>query len=314
MMQEQAMSPLRSPSAADRLQGIVAAAVTPVDHDCGIDVPRLLAHTRWLLANGCDLVSLFGTTGEGPSFPVADRLAATRAVIAGGVSPRQLVPAVMTPSAGEGRQMYRAFAEMGCRAALVMPPFFFDATDDGVFRFFTHVADGGGVASDMPVLLYHYPAMSGFGFSHALIARLQAHFGARLAGIKDSSGDLAHTLGLIAAFPSLSVFTGTDLHLAPAVAVGGAGIIGGVPNVNARLLAARLVADAAATSTLDARIARLFAEVVKTGGPLPIKAMVARLHGNAAWAEGAPPLTHLDPRDRDALIACYEANGLAQPA
>lgn len=305
MMQDQADPPLR---------GIVAAAVTPADEDHGIDVPRLLAHTRWLLANGCDLVSLFGTTGEGPSFPVADRIEATRAVISGGVSPRRLVPAVMTASAGEGRQMFRALAEMGCRAALVMPPFFFEATDDGVFRFCAHVADGGGAAPDLPILLYHYPAMSGFGFSHDLIARLVAHFGPRLAGIKDSSGDLDHTLGLITAFPTLSVFTGTDLHLAAAVAAGGAGIIGGVPNVNARLLAARLAADADATGALDARIATLFAEVVKTGGPLPIKAMVARLHGDAAWAEGAPPLTRLAQGDRDALIACLEATGLAQPA
>lgn len=304
-MQDQAKPPLR---------GIVAAAVTPANEDCGIDVPRLMAHTRWLLANGCDLVSLFGTTGEGPSFPVADRIAATRTVIAGGVSPRQLVPAVMTASAGEGRQMFRAFAEMGCRAALVMPPFFFDATDDGVFRFCAHVADGGGATADLPVLLYHYPAMSGFTFSHALIARLSAHFGPRLAGIKDSSGDLDHTLALIAAFPALSIFTGTDMHLAPVVAAGGAGIIGGVPNVNARLLAARLAAETAAAAALDARIATLFAEVVKTGGPCPIKEMVARLYGDAAWAEGVPPLTRLAPGERDALIACFEATGLADNA
>lgn len=312
-MQDHALPLSHDVSDDCRLGGIVAAAVTPVDRDCGIDVPRLLAHTRWLLANGCDLVSLFGTTGEGPSFPAADRLDATRAVIAGGVSPRRLVPAVMTASVGEGRQMFRAFAEMGCRAALVMPPFFFDAKDDGVFRFCAHVADGRGAAADLPILLYHYPAMSGFGFSHALIARLAAHFGSRLAGVKDSTGDLDHTLGLIAAFPDLSIFTGTDLHLVPVLAAGGAGIIGGVPNVNARLLGARLTADADARPPLDDRIATLFAEVVKTGGPIPIKAMVARLHNDAVWAEGVPPLTQLAKGDREALIACLEATGLAQP-
>ena len=314
MASSQATPLPRDPSDHGGLGGIVAAAVTPTDGDCGIDVPRLLAHTRWLLSNGCDLVSLFGTTGEGPSFPASDRIEATRAVIAGGVPPRRLVPAVMTTSAREGREMFRAFAEMGCRAALIMPPFFFDATDDGVFRFCAHVAEGGGASAELPILLYHYPAMSGFAFGHALIGRLAAHFGPRLAGIKDSSGDLDHTLELIAAFPALSVFTGTDLHLASVAAAGGAGIIGGVPNVNARLLGARLSADAAEQGPIEARIANLFAEVVKTGGPLPIKAMVAHLHGDAAWAQGAPPLTHLGRAERDALIACLEATGLAQPA
>ncbi|MCU0906901.1 MAG: dihydrodipicolinate synthase family protein [Rhodobacteraceae bacterium] len=313
-MPDPALPPSRDMPDDCRLGGIVAAAVTPIDGDCRIDVPRLVAHTRWLLENGCDLVSLFGTTGEGPSFPVSDRLDATRAVIAAGVSPRRLVPAVMTASADEGRQMFRAFAAMGCRAALVMPPFFYTATDDGVFRFCTHVADGDDATAELPILLYHYPAMSGFGFSHGLIARLAAHFGSRLAGIKDSTGELDHTLGLIAAFPTLSVFTGTDLHLVQVLDAGGAGIIGGVPNVNARLLGARLAADAADGGRFDAQIATLFAEVVKTGGPMPIKSMVARVHKDALWAEGVPPLIPLAARDRDALIACLEATGLVQPA
>lgn len=293
-----------------RLGGIVAAAVTPVTPGYGVDVPRLLAHTRWLLANGCDMVSLFGTTGEGPSFPAEERLRAVEAVIAGGVAPGQLLPAVMTTSVCEGRQMFRAFSEMRCKAALVMPPYFFQADEDGVFRFCADVA-GDAATADLQILLYHYPAMSGFGFNHGLIARLHAHFGPQLAGVKDSTGDIDHTLSLISAFPDLAVFTGTDLHLTAVLAAGGSGIIGGVPNANAALLRDRVNAVTGQAGALDEKIAALFAEVVKTGGPMPIKALVAHLHADGAWHTGVPPLSPLAEADRAALIACFEATGYA---
>lgn len=303
--------PPQDSASISKLGGIVAAAVTPVTDASEIDVPRLLVHTRWLLDHGCDMVSLFGTTGEGPSFPVAERLRAIEAVIAGGVPAHRLLPAVMTASASEGREMFRAIAAMNCRAALIMPPFFFQCDDDGVFRFCAHVAGGADAPRDLPILLYHYPAMSGFGFGHRLIGRLAAHFGPRLAGIKDSSGDIGHTLGLIDAFPGLAVFTGTDTHLVRALAAGGAGIIGGVPNVNAPLLRARLAAKQPQHGALDDTIGALFAEVSKTGGPMPIKAMVARVHRDDAWRMSAPPLEPMSADAQAALIACFDATGYA---
>lgn len=309
MDQPTSPSGLSGEQAESKLSGIVAAAVTPVTQDFKVDVPRLVNYVKWLLSHGCDMVSLFGTTGEGPSFPADERLNAIRAVIAAGVSPHKIVPAVMTSSANEGRNLYRAMADMGCRGALVMPPFFYQSDDEGVFQFCAHVAKSDGAVASLPILLYHYPAMSNFGFSHALITRLYKHFGDRLAGIKDSSGNLDHTLSLIAAFPKLSVFTGTDLHLAQTTEAGGAGIIGGVPNVNAELLRARLNAEPIHFSALDTKIATLFAAVSRIGGPLPIKAIVGHLHGDSAWNICAPPLTGLVPADKARLVATFEAGG-----
>jgi 4-hydroxy-tetrahydrodipicolinate synthase len=50
--------------------------LTPLQANGTLDHARLVFHTKRLLAAGCSGVTLFGTTGEGPSFSVAERMAA----------------------------------------------------------------------------------------------------------------------------------------------------------------------------------------------------------------------------------------------
>ena len=45
---------------SERIKGVMAAGLTAFNDDLSIDVAGTIAHTRWLLANGCDGVLLFG--------------------------------------------------------------------------------------------------------------------------------------------------------------------------------------------------------------------------------------------------------------
>ena len=71
-------------------QGVWPAMLTPLQADGALDHARLVFHAKRLLAAGCSGVTLFGTTGEGPSFSVAERMAALEALLQGGVLPTQL--------------------------------------------------------------------------------------------------------------------------------------------------------------------------------------------------------------------------------
>ena len=46
------------------LKGAWVAALTPLNKDLSADLPAMIAHYRWLLANGCDGIACLGTTGE----------------------------------------------------------------------------------------------------------------------------------------------------------------------------------------------------------------------------------------------------------
>ena len=47
--------------------GLSAALTTPFKTDGTVDIDAMIAHARRCLSNGCDSVTLFGTTGEGCS-------------------------------------------------------------------------------------------------------------------------------------------------------------------------------------------------------------------------------------------------------
>ena len=61
-------------SSSPRLAGVMAAGLTAFNDDLSVDVAGTLDHTRWLLDNGCDGVLLFGTTGEGNSIALAEKM------------------------------------------------------------------------------------------------------------------------------------------------------------------------------------------------------------------------------------------------
>ena len=55
-----------------RPRGVFAAALTPLNDDLSPDHEALIAHYRWLLAEGCDGIVCLGTTGEANSFSLDD--------------------------------------------------------------------------------------------------------------------------------------------------------------------------------------------------------------------------------------------------
>ena len=58
-------------------RGIYAAAISPFDEEGRLDTEKLIGYCRHLMseAGGCDGVAPTGTTGEGTSIPMAERLA-----------------------------------------------------------------------------------------------------------------------------------------------------------------------------------------------------------------------------------------------
>ena len=53
--------------------GLSVALATPFAEDRSIDLPRLVAHGRQSLADGCASLTVFGTTGEGASLGLNER-------------------------------------------------------------------------------------------------------------------------------------------------------------------------------------------------------------------------------------------------
>jgi 4-hydroxy-tetrahydrodipicolinate synthase len=273
------------------LSGIIAAILTPVRDDLSIDTDRLIEHARNLLRDGCSRVSTFGSTGEGVSFSTAQKQAAHRALLAAGIKPEQILPAVMASSVAQAAEELRDAVSLGCPQVLILPPYYYrGATLEGLVSFFEAVYELAG-RPEVGLVLYNIPAMSGITITHELVRALQAGKGAHIAGIKDSTGDIDSGLAFVKAFPKLSIFTGDDRVLPHLLRAGGAGMIGGLPNLFARdLVSLYRLRDGEEAERLAKLAAERIATIDATGGMLALKAGLAEQHKDAKWRRAMPPL------------------------
>lgn len=295
------------------LDGIWAAVLTPCDAAGVIDVARWVAHGRHLLAQGCHGLALFGTTSETQAYTVAERPAALEAAVTAGLAPTRLMVGVGCCARGDTVALARHALGLGITRLLMLPPFFYkNSTDEGLYRAFAEAIDGTADPR-LEVLLYHFPQVAGVPVTYGVIERLVAAYPAQLRGLKDSSGDLAHTLELIAAFPALAIFAGADNHLLDLLTAGGAGTISAAANVNAA--ASRTVHDAfrsgdRAAAEAGMALVRDVRAALQRRPLIPaLKAVIAATSGDPAWRRVRPPLVEPPEAETQALLAELAAAG-----
>ena len=279
--------------------------------DLAVDLDRMAAHCRWLLASGCDGLGILGTTGEANSLGVSERLALMEGLVERGIPAVRLLPGVGTPAITDTVLLARRAAELGCPGVLALPPFFYkNPSEDGLFAFFSEVVERTGGAPKL--YLYHFPAQSAVPITLSLVERLLRAFPGAVRGIKDSSGDFANTRACVDHFAQdgFEVYCADDGHLHQLLAAGGAGCITAASNVtsavNARVYAGRgSTAGAEAHAVLTALRRAVTSQALIPG----LKALVARHTGDADWLHMRPPHLPLPAEAETRLFAAFDACG-----
>ena len=285
------------------MHGLWPALLTPVAPDGQLDTTRLIAHARHMLVSGCDGVTLFGTTSEGPAFTNAERKAALEALIDAGMRADQIVVTISCSALADAIDLGRHAIAQGSFRQLFMPPFYFrNPRAAGIIESVSTVVHG--IADDrLKLMLYHIPWLSSVPFSHDSIRALVARHPGIVIGVKDSSGELEHGLAMAKAFPDLSILSGAEQFVAQ--------IMG---NVSPTLMA-RIVAN---PQQVDAQDAKLVLDLLALLSIRPgtnfvnvYKIMLAEQTGDDIWLNVRAPLCRLEPEEEDAVRAGYRAIGAA---
>jgi 4-hydroxy-tetrahydrodipicolinate synthase len=282
--------------------GLSAALITPFRADGSVDLPRLLRHARYVLDEGCDTITLFGTTGEGFSIGMRERAAMIGALLAGGIENGKLYAGVTATTTADAIEQSRLALDFGARGLLLAPPFYFKGPDDeGLFAWFSDVIDGIG-ADARGIILYHIPGQTAVPLSVALVDRLKRAFPGVVAGVKDSSGEGATAEAFLAAHGELAILVGDERQLAGAMRKGAQGSICGLAN-----LAPGLLRDVIHGRNDNPLVTPLVDLVVSYPVMPAVKALVANIHGDNEYARMRAPLVGLPEKDRAALVNAYEA-------
>jgi len=286
------------------LSGVIAAVATPVEGDGAPDLKRAVKLARHLLENGCDGLNVLGTTGEATSFSLDERRSVMSAYKKEGLPLDRLMVGTGAAAMSDAVALTRHAAELGFAGALVLPPFYYkDVSDDGLVAYIDTLVKATSTRP-IPIYLYHFPAMSGVPWHVALIRRLLDSYAFRMAGLKDSSGDMAYARSAAAISKDFAVFPSNEATLLEARGRAFAGCISATANCNADLCARAWYNGDEAALKAAVAIRKLFDGKALVSG---VKALLAHIHGDLALARVKPPLVPFSAADRAALIGGHDA-------
>ena len=288
---------------SERLRGVIAAIATPVSDRGQPDFGRLITRAERLLNSGCDGLNLLGTTGEASSFSLPQRRAVMAAIAGSGISVSRIMVGTGAAAVEDAAELTAEAAALGFAGALVLPPFYYKpVAEAGILRYFERIVEST-VREPIGLYLYNYPALAGVAYTPALVAQLVQHFGVRIRGLKDSSGDGAYARRIAALSPVLDVFPSNENNLLLARGDGPfAGCISATANINSADCA-RAYRDGDTTALQRAAAIRSIFD----GVPLvpAVKCMVAYLEDDEAHARVLPPLLPLSETERALVIQRY---------
>ena len=286
--------------------GSGVALVTPFTSG-GVDYPALEKLLDFQLDRGTDAVIVCGTTGEAATMSYAERMAVIEAVV-------RRVDGRVPVIAGSGANctetaiaLSRDAVSAGADGLLVVTPFYNKATQRGLVRHYTAVAD----AAEKPVILYNVPSRTGVKCTAETYAALAQH--PNILGVKEAGGDLALIQKTRELCPEdFYIWSGNDDETAPIMLLGGKGVISVAANVAPvrmhDLTRACLEGDFVSAGRMQLELRALCEALFWEVNPIPVKTALALM--GMCEEVFRLPLCEMEPENRERLAAVLQRYGL----
>ena len=217
----------RSNATALSLSGIIPPMITPLSGRDALDergIERLIEH---ILGGNVQGLFILGTSGEGPGLSYRLRREVITRVCKQ-VNNRVPVLVGITDSAfEESTAMARHAADAGATAVVTAGPYYLPAAQPELVDYVEKLAS----EVPLPLFIYNMPQLTKVRFDPETLRKL-SHL-EKIAGLKDSSGDLAYFDKLVALKeqrPDWTVLVGPEHLLAETTRRGGDGGVNGGAN------------------------------------------------------------------------------------
>ena len=132
-----------------KIHGTYCAALTPLNTDYSINKELFLEHCNSLLSEGLDGLAIFGTTGEGNSFNVNEKIEAVNYLIDNNIGADKLIPGTGLCSIRDTVVYSKEVAKLKVKAILVLPAFYYkNVSNEGIIEFYQRVIEAAVRCTD----------------------------------------------------------------------------------------------------------------------------------------------------------------------
>ena len=286
--------------------GAATAIVTPLTKN-GIDYEQFAKLIEWQIAEGIDAIVAVGTTGEGSTLTDAEHREAIKFCVEQVAGRVPVIAGTGSNDAAYAIELTKYACEVGADAVLLVTPYYNKATQKGLIRFFTAIAD----ASTKPCILYNVPSRTGCNLLPATCAALAEH--PNIVAIKEASGNISQ-IAQVAALcgEKLDIYSGNDDQIIPVLSLGGKGVISVLSNVlpkeTSRMCHLFMEGNVAEARKMQLQylplVDALFCEV----NPIPAKAAMSAMGFCENYLR--LPLTPMEPQNEQKLLALMRENGI----
>jgi dihydrodipicolinate synthase/N-acetylneuraminate lyase len=168
--------------------GILAMLVTPFDDNYQLNEAALRAEVRWCIDSGAEGVVATPSIGEFLHLSEKERVRALEVTLEEARKRPGICAIAMTSGATtlEALHFAKIAGKMGYDAQQLIPPYYWRCGELEVERHYRMVAEAG----DLPVIVYHNPALSKFTMTPKFFGKLAAI--PNIVAIKEVLTDLQH--------------------------------------------------------------------------------------------------------------------------
>lgn len=205
--------------------GAAVAIVTPFNED-GINFDELKKLIDFNIDNGTDAIVIAGTTGESSTMSDEEHKEAIKFTVE---YVNKRVPVIAGTGSNDTAYAVKLskYAEsVGVDGILVVTPYYNKATQSGLVKHFTYIADNVNI----PMILYNVPSRTGVNILPETYVELAKH--PRIVATKEASGDLSQIAKIRELCgDNLNIYSGNDDQIVPVLSLGGKGVISVLSNV-----------------------------------------------------------------------------------
>ena len=256
--------------------GMATAIVTPMKNDGSIDYEAMGRFIDFQIENGINALVVMGTTGENATLEPEEQkevIAFTVKKTAGRVP---VIAGTGTNNTAHVLENTKNACEVGVDGILVVTPYYNKATQAGLIKHFTMIAD----ASEVPVILYNVPGRTGCALTPKTIATLAEH--PNIVGLKEATGNMAQMVEIMnLCGDKIDVYSGEDALTVPMMAMGGSGTISVLSNIlpaeSVAMTDACKAGDFKTAAAMQCKFIPVINALFSQVNPIPVKAAVAAL-------------------------------------
>ena len=265
--------------------GLSVAATTPFTRLGEIDLETFRQHVITLIDKAINSITFFGTTGEGPSIGLDEKLKVLSYLCPKYLNPDDAIVTIIRSNTADVKIEISAYNDLGISKFLLAPPYFFgNLCSLGLKEWFSDIFSTQLEANNQ-FILYNIPQMTGVTIENDLISELRQKFDSEIIyGIKDSSGDIERPK-IYLENKGLMVAIGDERLIADSMSLGASGSICGLSNIFPQKIV-KMIEDC----RKDTEINTLIEEILKFPVTPGVKAILALKTRNDIWFNVRPPL------------------------